>query len=165
MYRKGFIPFASDLNYSPTSQTMQGYLEKPGLQCERTCILPWRNHSGLSAAAMLHRKNSLFCHPPEPRKRVSTAHDHGSGEAHHARGPADFFLLSLEDEPVAAALVFYVADGIVQVIYWGDLPAHAANKCMNYLAYRLGFITLKKVCGSLMGPSTEKHSQLRVMPF
>ena len=78
--------------------------------------------------------------------------------------PADFFLLSLEDEPVAAALVFYVADGIA-----GDLlgrpSAHAANKCMNYLAYGWLTITLKRHAGLIDGTSTEKALQLRVMPF
>ena len=45
----------------------------------------------------------------------------------------------------------------MQVIYWGDLPAHAANKCMNYLAYRLVDYYLEKGMRVIdVGPSTEK---------
>lgn len=52
--------------------------------------------------------------------------------------PADFFLLRTHDGvSVAAALVFHVSPGIVQVIYWGDLPEHASMRSMNYLAFRL----------------------------
>lgn len=48
---------------------------------------------------------------------------------------ADFFLLSKEDNNVAAAQVFHVAPGIVQVIYWGDIPDFASHKPMNFLAF------------------------------
>ena len=49
--------------------------------------------------------------------------------------PADFFLLKKENESVAAAIIFHVAPGIVQVIYWGDIPDFANYKPMNFLAY------------------------------
>lgn len=29
------------------------------------------------------------------------------------------------------------SDGIVQVIYWGDIPGHSALKSVNFLAYEL----------------------------
>lgn len=47
----------------------------------------------------------------------------------------DFFLLQLDAEPVASAMVFHVAKNIVQVIYWGDLPEFSNHKTMNYLSY------------------------------
>jgi hypothetical protein len=48
---------------------------------------------------------------------------------------ADFFLLTKENKNVAAAQIFHVAPGIVQVIYWGDIPDFASYKPMNFLAY------------------------------
>lgn len=50
---------------------------------------------------------------------------------------ADFFVLTLDSVDVAAAQVFHVADGIVQVIYWGDIPQYSSYRPMNYLAYEL----------------------------
>ena len=48
---------------------------------------------------------------------------------------ADFFLLKKDELNVAAAQIFHVAEGIVQVIYWGDIPDFGNHKPMNYLAY------------------------------
>jgi hypothetical protein len=47
---------------------------------------------------------------------------------------ADFFILKKEEVNVAAAQVFKVAAGIVQIIYWGDIPDFAGDKPMNFLA-------------------------------
>lgn len=51
--------------------------------------------------------------------------------------PADFFNLSINGANVAAAQVFHVADGIVQVIYWGDAPGFENYRPMNYLAAKV----------------------------
>lgn len=51
-----------------------------------------------------------------------------------ARIPADFFLLSLDDRDIAAAMVYHAAPGIAQVIYWGDIPGAADLRPMNMLA-------------------------------
>ena len=70
--------------------------------------------------------------------------------------PADFFLLRYEGEDVAAAQIFHVADGIAQVIYWGDLRAYSHLRTMNYLAYRI-FEYYSHECLRVLdiGPSTE----------
>jgi hypothetical protein len=49
----------------------------------------------------------------------------------------DCFVVSHEDQAIAAAIVFHVAKGIVQVIYWGDNPEHSNLKPMNHLSYHL----------------------------
>lgn len=49
----------------------------------------------------------------------------------------DFFLVKKDGTVLAAALIFHVRDGIVQVIYWGDIPGYSECKPMNYLAYAL----------------------------
>lgn len=51
--------------------------------------------------------------------------------------PADFFLLSHGGRDVAAAQVFHVAEGICQLIYWGDLREFSGMRPMNLLAYRV----------------------------
>lgn len=69
---------------------------------------------------------------------------------------ADFFLAKKELQAVGAAVVFHVADQIVQVIYWGDLPEFSEYKTMNFLSYNI--FRHYKDCGITMidiGPSTE----------
>lgn len=47
---------------------------------------------------------------------------------------ADSFVVSIDAKDVAAAIVFHTANGIVQVIYWGDLPESKPYKVMHFLA-------------------------------
>ncbi len=54
-----------------------------------------------------------------------------------SRVPADFFLLSLDTTDVAAAVVYRVAPGIAQVIYWGDAPGYTEMRPMNMLALKV----------------------------
>lgn len=69
---------------------------------------------------------------------------------------ADFFILQLENKDIAAAMNFYVAKDIVQIIYWGDLPGYTQFKPMNYLAYKLiNHYKDKKIKVLDIGPSTE----------
>lgn len=71
--------------------------------------------------------------------------------------PADFFLLSHEGRDVAAAQVFHVAEGICQLIYWGDLREYSGMRPMNLLAYRVFEHYWKQGLGILdIGPSTEE---------
>ncbi len=70
---------------------------------------------------------------------------------------ADFFILkSIKNELIASAIVFYVVDNIVQVIYWGDLPEFSSMRPMNFLSYKL-FEYYKNMGISIvdLGPSTE----------
>jgi hypothetical protein len=69
---------------------------------------------------------------------------------------ADFFLLKKDNENIAAAQIFHVATGIVQVIYWGDIPDFAQYKPMNYLAYQVfTYYKDKGFAFADIGPSTE----------
>lgn len=70
---------------------------------------------------------------------------------------ADFFLVkNNEGMAVASAVIFHVATGVVQVIYWGDLPAYANLKTMNYLSFKVfeHYHTLQLNIIDI-GPSTE----------
>ncbi len=70
--------------------------------------------------------------------------------------PADFFLVKKDSEPVAAAVVFYVAHQIAQVIYWGDLPKFSEHKTMNFLSYSLfKYYSENGIAMIDIGPSTE----------
>ncbi len=52
--------------------------------------------------------------------------------------PISYFLVTTREQmPVGAAIVFQVAPRIGQVVYWGDLPAHAGLRTMNFLSYKL----------------------------
>lgn len=50
---------------------------------------------------------------------------------------ADFFIMTLDGKDVAAAMLYHSAPGIVQVIYWGDLPSARYARAMNHLAWRV----------------------------
>ena len=71
--------------------------------------------------------------------------------------PADFMVLRLNGETIAAAQVFHVVNGIAQVIYWGDAPGYSELRPMNWFTYKifehyhnLGLRVLD------IGPSSEK---------
>lgn len=70
---------------------------------------------------------------------------------------SDFFLLELEENYVASAVVFAVTADIYQVIYWGNLLEYAPKRPMNYLAYQLYIYYEKKGVRILdIGPSSEE---------
>lgn len=49
----------------------------------------------------------------------------------------DAFVVTLDGSDVASAIVYHTAQGIVQVVYWGDLPESKPYKVMHFLAYHL----------------------------
>lgn len=70
--------------------------------------------------------------------------------------PHDFYIVSKDNQAVAAAMIYRVAEDAAQVIYWGDVPGVAPLRPMNYLAYRLAehykHIGMRHLD---IGPSTE----------
>lgn len=158
LYRKGFQQFAMDLNYSIQLDSMTNYQASLAYNARKNLNIAMTKPfhfkrcedetEELKAFAIISQNRAARGFPLRMtmeaiRRSMSVT-------------TADFFVLSLDDDPVAAALVFQVADGIVQVIYWGDLPLHSGNKCMNYLAYRLVEHYLQKGIRIIdVGPSTE----------
>ena len=68
----------------------------------------------------------------------------------------DAFVVQSNDDIIASALVFYVADSIVQVIYWGDILDFALMKTMNFLAYNIfNYYAERKIMIIDIGPSTK----------
>lgn len=49
----------------------------------------------------------------------------------------DLFLASLNEIPVASAIVYHTTDTIAQVIYWGDIISYSESKPINFLSYNL----------------------------
>lgn len=71
--------------------------------------------------------------------------------------PVDYYLLLMDQEPVASAIVFEVAPTIAQVIYWGDLSAYSLKRPMNLLAFELFHLYKKRGFAFLdIGPSSEE---------
>lgn len=50
---------------------------------------------------------------------------------------ADFFVMTLDGADIASAMIYEAAPGIMQVIYWGDLPQGRPARAMNHLAWRV----------------------------
>ena len=51
--------------------------------------------------------------------------------------PIDFFLVFLNNKPIASAIVYRVSKNIVHVIYWGDLQESRLYRSMNFLSYNI----------------------------
>lgn len=69
---------------------------------------------------------------------------------------ADFFIVSKDKLPIASAIIFSVAEDIVQVIYWGDLPEYSNFKTMNFLSYHVfKYYKEQGIRYVDIGPSTE----------
>lgn len=51
--------------------------------------------------------------------------------------PCDFFMLTLGALDVAAAQIYHVAPGIVQLINWGDIPECRHLRPMNFMAWKV----------------------------
>jgi hypothetical protein len=70
---------------------------------------------------------------------------------------ADFFLVrNSQSQPIASAIVFEVASGILQVIHWGNLPGSDELKPMNFLAYHIfNYYSAAHKSFIDIGPSTE----------
>lgn len=68
----------------------------------------------------------------------------------------DFFIVRHGNENIAAAIIFRVTNNIVQVIYWGDIPAFSALRPTNFLAYNLiQYYSKKDIAYIDIGISTE----------
>jgi len=70
---------------------------------------------------------------------------------------SDFFIVQNSlGADIAAAMVFYVNQKIVQVVYWGDLPNYSSLRAMNFLAFKV-FEFYKNTGIEIVdiGPSTE----------
>ncbi|MBE5923203.1 MAG: hypothetical protein E7271_01875 [Lachnospiraceae bacterium] len=70
--------------------------------------------------------------------------------------PSEMYMVSLDNNNIASALVYEVTTNIAQVIYWGELIEHSESRVMNYLAYELIKVYANKGFEYLdIGPSTE----------
>lgn len=70
---------------------------------------------------------------------------------------SDFFIIQNKHfNDIASAIIFYVSEYVVQVIYWGDLLEYSSLKPMNFLSYKLfEFYKKNGVTFVDIGPSTE----------
>lgn len=72
---------------------------------------------------------------------------------------ADFFLVFINEEPIASAMIFQVTQKIYQVIYWGDNPEYSKLKPMNFLSFKIfEYYKNKGVQFIDIGPSTQNST-------
>ena len=50
---------------------------------------------------------------------------------------ADIFIVSHEGNDIAAAIMYPSADGVIQLITWGDMPGFSHLRPMNFFAAKL----------------------------
>lgn len=69
---------------------------------------------------------------------------------------SNFFTVELENDPIAAAIIFHVTQNIVQVIYWGHLPNKSNYKPINFLSNQIfKYFKDKGIDFVDIGPSTD----------
>lgn len=160
LYRNGFSIDKTDLNYAyHLTLFTQDYPASIWHNARKNLKIALANNFSLKMAlAEVEKENAYYIIKQNREARgfplrmtwqqVQTA---------AAIMPADFFLVENEVSfGVAAAIVFHVAPGIVQVVYWGDLPEYAHLKTMNFLSFKV-FEHYHKLNLKLIdiGPSTE----------
>src|ERR1035437_10326537 len=134
-YRKGYMPAKLDLNYA--IDLNKSYSE----DYEEMIHYNWRKNLRIAlASGSVLRK----C---ESETEIKAAYDiiaeNRSSKGYPLRmtyeqvcDPIkiidnDVFIVRNEDVDIAATLVYHVADGIAQVVYWGDKPGYGHLKSIN----------------------------------
>ena len=76
--------------------------------------------------------------------------------------PADFFVLEHEGEDVAAAQVFHVAEGVAQVVYWGDIREYSSDE-LPHLLLVPSLLRSRTAHTRHRSVDGRRHTQLRFM--
>lgn len=138
---KGFVVTDWDLNYNfPTSYFKQNYIhEHMTRNARRNWLIACENdlkfdvlegESGIRRAYAVIRENR-----DSKGYYLSMKEQDVLNTSQLIK--TDSFVVSVDDQDVASAIVFHTATGIVQVIYWGDLAESKHLKAMHFLAYHL----------------------------
>ena len=141
LYRSGFSIYKTDLNYAYHLQLFtEDYAASIWYNARKNLKIALTNKFSLKIAASEIEKESAYNIIRQNREargfplRMTWQQVQTSA----AVMSTDFFLVENEAAiTIAAAIVFYVAAGIVQVIYWADLPEYANLKTMNFLSFKL----------------------------
>jgi len=159
LFIKGFTIQYIDLNYSyPLEHFDDHYIQNIKRNARKNLKAALRVHDySFQKATVLEEQQEAY--------QVIAANRAAKGYPLHLSWEAiaataeiidiDFFLVRIKEEAVASAIVFHVAPGIVQVVYWGDAPGYYAQRPMNYLSYHVFQYYKGKVDTIDIGPSTE----------
>ena len=160
LYRNDFVIEKSDLNYAYNLHHFdENYASSIWYNARKNLKIALSNNFSFSHCESIQEKQSAYQVIKQNREargfplRMTWEQVQLSATVI----PADFFLVSNSEKlPVAAAVVFHLKPGLVQVIYWGDLPAHAHLKTMNYLSFKVfEYYQQLKIDLIDIGPSTE----------
>lgn len=159
LYRKGFDTAAVDLNFEFDLQKLDdAYEMNIWYNARKNLRISMKQDFGFSKCDSDASKEAAYNVIKENRSRKGYPLRMTWEQVKKTTSliEADFFLLKKENVPVAAAQVFHVATGIVQVIYWGDIPDFSQYKPMNFLAYNVFEYYKEKGMKFIdIGPSTE----------
>lgn len=138
---KGFVVTDWDLNYHfPTAYFKQDYVHR---HMSRNARRNWliANEHDLQFRALAGEEGIRRAYAVIRNNRDAKGYYLSMTEEDLLRTSkvvkTDSFVVTLDGEDVAAAIVYHSATDIVQVVYWGDLPESKPYKVMHYLAYQL----------------------------
>ena len=140
-YRAGFQLVQNDLNYSfDLNNFDQHYTELIWRNARKNLNIALKNDFTFKIAKTPEEKLLAYQVIQENREargfplRMTWDQIQETVKVIHA----DFFIVQqAAGKAIAAAMVFHVAEKIVQVVYWGDLPDFANLKTMNFLSYKV----------------------------
>ena len=160
LYRSGFSIVNIDLNYAYHLQNFDAYyLASIWHNARKNLKIALTNQFTLHLCQSLIQKENAYNIIQQNRaaRGFPLRMTWQQVQASATIIPADYFLVQNENAvQVAAAIVFHVAKGIVQVIYWGDLPEFAALKTMNFLSFKIfEYYHQLQIQIIDIGPSTE----------
>jgi len=160
LYRNGFVTEKTDLNYAYRLVDFdENYAASIWYNARKNLKIALSNHLSFRLCEHEKEKEQAYAIIKQNREakgfplRMTWAQVQLSASLMKA----DFFLVtSKEGIVLAAAVIFHVSKGIVQVIYWGDLPEYAALKTMNFLSFKVfEYYKQQEMEMVDIGPSTE----------
>lgn len=141
LYRNGFTIEKADLNYAYNLQQFnEDYAASIWYNARKNLKIALGNGFSLKTCATQDEKENAYQVIKQNRaaRGFPLRMTWEQVKASAAVMQADFFLVeNTAAIAVAAAIVFHVAKGIVQVVYWGDLPEYANQKTMNFLSFKI----------------------------
>ncbi len=138
---KGFVVTDWDLNYNfPTAYFKQDYVHRHLSRNARRNWLTACEHD-LQFKVLTGEEGIRRAYSVIRDNRENKGYYLSMSEEHLLKTstivPTDAFVVTLDGEDVASAIVYHTTPDIVQVIYWGDLPESKPYKVMHFLAYHL----------------------------
>jgi hypothetical protein len=141
LHRGGFTIQDVDLNYSFRTERLDAnYPETLWHNARKNLRIGTNNQLNFHPCTSQQEKQQAYdvIQANREAKNFTLSLSWNQLEASTRLIPADFFLCTdAAGTAIASTIAFHVSEGIVQVIYWGDIPTYSALKSMNFMSFKV----------------------------